>query len=59
MDSIEKKLERLEEISKLLDKNPGLDEAISLFDESVKISTECENYINKAEEKIKKIKESI
>ncbi len=49
----EKKLERLEEIVKILDNSEvSLNEMIKLYEEGVKISKETRKYLDEAEQKI-------
>lgn len=51
--SFEKNLARLEEISNLLESQEiGLEEAISIFEEGIKLSKSCATTLKKAELKI-------
>mgnify|MGYP000212260388 CR=1 FL=1 len=55
--SFEQKLKRLEEITELLEsENTSLEESISLYEESVQLSKECISILEKAELKIKNLK---
>ncbi len=52
-DSIEKKMERIEEIVGIIDKGEGsLDQTILLYEEAMKLTSECKAYIETAEQKI-------
>ena len=56
-NNFEENLSRLEEISNLLEsKEIGLDDAISLFEEGIKLSKTCITNLKKAELKITKLK---
>jgi len=58
--SFEKNLSRLEEISNLLESEElGLDEAISLFEEGIKLSKTCVTELKKAELKITELKSEL
>lgn len=51
--TFEKALERLEEIAvKLEDSSEGLDSAVKLYEEGVKLAGLCNKYIDEAEQKI-------
>ena len=59
-DSFETKLNRLEEISSLLDSEDiGIEEAISLYEEGIKLSRECTATLKNAELKITELKSKI
>ncbi len=59
-DSFETKLHRLEEISSLLDSEDiGIEEAISLYEEGIKLSRECTATLKSAELKITELKSKI
>ena len=59
-NSFEDDLTRLEEISSLLEGDEiGLEEAIKLYDEGVKLSKACLSVLNKAEVKITELKKEI
>ncbi len=52
-DSIEKKMERIEEIVGIIDKGEeSLEKTIELYEEAMKLTTECKKYIETAEQKI-------
>ena len=54
--NFETKLKRLEVIvQKLEDGSVSLDESIQLFEEGMNISTECYEYLNNAEKKVKQL----
>ncbi len=58
--NFEANLARLEEISNLLEsKEIGLDDAISLFEEGIKLSKTCITNLKKAELKITKLKSEL
>ncbi len=58
--SFEQDLSRLEEISRLLEEdNVELEEAISLFEEGVKLSKSCLQTLKKAELKITELKNDL
>ena len=58
--NFEKKLNRLEEISELLDSEDiGLDEAIKLYEEGIVLSGECMAALKHAEIKITELKENL
>ncbi len=58
--TFEQDLQRLEEISsKLENEEVGLDEAISLFEEGVKLSKACLDTLKKAELKITELKKEL
>ena len=58
--SFEKDLLRLEEISEALESEEiGLDEAIKLFQEGIKLSKSCLGSLKKAELKITELKEEL
>lgn len=58
--SFEHDLSRLEEISRLLEEdNVELEEAISLFEEGVKLSKSCLQTLKKAELKITELKNDL
>lgn len=59
-ETFEKKLERLEEISNLLeDENIGIEESIKLYEEGVKLSKICLKTLNEAELKISELKKEL
>lgn len=59
-NNFEENLSRLEEISNLLEsKEIGLDDAISLFEEGIKLSKTCITDLKKAELKITKLKNEL
>ena len=59
-NNFEENLSRLEEISNLLEsKEIGLDDAISLFEEGIKLSKTCITNLKKAELKITKLKNEL
>jgi len=59
-NNFEQNLSRLEEISNLLEsKEIGLDDAISLFEEGIKLSKTCITNLKKAELKITKLKSEL
>ncbi len=59
-ESFETKLHRLEEISSLLDSEDiGIEEAISLYEEGIKLSRECVTTLKNAELKITELKSKI
>lgn len=59
-NNFEKNLSRLEEISNLLEsKKVGLDDAILLFEEGIKLSKTCITNLKKAELKITKLKSEL
>ncbi len=58
--SFEKKLNRLEEISSLLESESiGLDEAISLYEEGIELSRDCITTLKNAELKITELKKKL
>ncbi len=58
--TFEKKLNRLEEISALLESEDiGLEEAITLYEEGMGLSRECMAALKHAEIKITKLKENL
>ncbi len=58
-NNFENNVKRLEEIISLLDKGEApLDECLSLFEEGVKLSKDCIDLLNTAEQKIKILTES-
>lgn len=60
ISSFDKDLLRLEEISEALEnEDVGLDEAIKLFEEGIKLSKSCLSTLKKAELKITELKEEI
>lgn len=59
-NNFEEDLSRLEEISNLLEsKEIGLDDAILLFEEGIKLSKTCITNLKKAELKISKLKSEL
>lgn len=57
-ESFEAKIERLQVISEQMNKNNlSLEDSIALFEEGMRIGTECKKMLNGAEERIKKITE--
>lgn len=59
-NNFEEDLSRLEEISNLLEsKEIGLDDAILLFEEGIKLSKTCITNLKKAELKITKLKSEL
>ena len=59
-NNFENDLKRLEQISNLLESNEiGLDDAISLFEEGIKLSKICINKLNDAELKITELKKEL
>ena len=59
-NNFEQNLSRLEEISNLLEsKEIGLDDAILLFEEGIKLSKTCITNLKKAELKITKLKSEL
>lgn len=59
-NNFEENLSRLEEISNLLEsKEVGLDDAILLFEEGIKLSKTCITNLKKAELKITKLKSEL
>ncbi len=59
-DSFESMIERLEEISELLDSNEiGLDESIKLYEEGIEISKKCFSKLKEAELKVSVLKKSL
>jgi exodeoxyribonuclease VII small subunit len=59
-NNFEENLSRLEEISNLLEsKEIGLDDAILLFEEGIKLSKTCITNLKKAELKITKLKNEL
>lgn len=59
-NNFEENLSRLEEISNLLEsKEIGLDDAILLFEEGIKLSKTCITNLKKAELKITKLKSEL
>ncbi|MCH9029359.1 MAG: exodeoxyribonuclease VII small subunit [Bacteroidetes bacterium] len=59
-NNFEENLSRLEEISNLLEsKEIGLDDAILLFEEGIKLSKTCITNLKKAELKISKLKSEL
>jgi exodeoxyribonuclease VII small subunit len=60
INSFEDELSRLEEISNLLENNDiGLDEAISLYEEGIKLSKSCISKLKAAELKITELKKEL
>ena len=54
--SFEKKLNRLEEIVKKMEKGEmSLDESLKLFEEGVSLSKDCHQELSEAEQKVKKL----
>lgn len=52
----EKKLNRLEEIVQKMEKGDlALEDSLKLFEEGVRLSRECQQRLNEAEEKVKKL----
>lgn len=52
----ESKLNRLEEIVQKMEKGDlALDDSLKLFEEGVRLSRECQQRLNEAEEKVKKL----
>lgn len=50
----EKKLSRLEEIVQKMEKGDlALDESLKVFEEGIRLSRECHQQLNQAEEKVK------
>jgi exodeoxyribonuclease VII small subunit len=59
-NSFEKKISRLEEISKLLESEElGLDDAIALFEEGIKLSKSSITALKNAELKITELKKEL
>jgi exodeoxyribonuclease VII small subunit len=59
-NSFESKLNRLEEISSLLEKDDiGLDEAINLYEEGIELSKNCISTLNEAELKVTQLKKKL
>ena len=59
-NSFESKLNRLEEISSLLEKDDiGLEEAINLYEEGIELSRNCILILNEAELKVTKLKKKL
>ena len=59
-NNFEENLSRLEEISNLLEsKEIGLDDAVSLFEEGMKLSKTCITNLKKAKLKITKLKSEL
>ena len=59
-NSFESKLNRLEEISSLLEKDDiGLEEAINLYEEGIELSRNCISILNEAELKVTKLKKKL
>jgi exodeoxyribonuclease VII small subunit len=59
-NNFENDLKRLEQISNLLESNEiGLDDAIALFEEGIKLSKICINKLNDAELKITELKKEL
>lgn len=57
--TFEESIEELEKIVAALEKGDcPLDEAVKLFEDGVKLSADCHNALNKAEQKIKILTES-
>jgi exodeoxyribonuclease VII small subunit len=57
INSFENNLSRLEEISELLEnEDMGLDEALTLYEEGIKLSKVCMDSLKKAELKITELK---
>jgi exodeoxyribonuclease VII small subunit len=53
LENFEEKLNRIEEIVDILDKGKEpLDELIKIYDEGMKLSAECREYLDTAEQKI-------
>lgn len=60
INSFEDELARLQEISSLLENNDiGLEEAISLYEEGIKLSKNCINKLKEAELKITELKKEL
>jgi len=60
INSFEDELERLEEISNLLENNNiGLDDAITLYEEGIKLSKSCIHKLKSAELKIIELKKEL
>lgn len=54
----EKSAERMEEIVRLLESGSlSLEDSMKLFEEGTKLSSDCYNFLKKAEQKIKDISE--
>ncbi|MEI6089853.1 MAG: exodeoxyribonuclease VII small subunit [bacterium] len=52
-ENFEEKLNRIEEIVDILDKGKEpLDQLIQIYDEGMKLSSECREYLDSAEQKI-------
>jgi exodeoxyribonuclease VII small subunit len=59
-NSFEDELKRLEEISSILeDENVGLDEAMNLYEEGIKLSKDCIRTLKKAELKITELQNEL
>jgi exodeoxyribonuclease VII small subunit len=59
-NSFESKLNRLEKISSLLEKDDiGLDEAINLYEEGIELSKNCISTLNEAELKVTQLKKKL
>ena len=59
-DSFENDLQRLEEISSLLEsENIGLDDSLALYEEGVKLSKDCLQTLKKAELKITELRNEL
>lgn len=55
-ENFEKKLKRLEEIaSKLENEEVGIEEALTLFQEGMKLGNECKKILNDIELKVQKV----
>lgn len=55
-ENFEKKLKRLEEIaSKLENEEVGIEEALTLFQEGMKLGKECKKILNDIELKVQKV----
>lgn len=55
-ENFEKKLKRLEEIaSKLENEEVGIEEALALFQEGMKLGNECKKILNDIELKVQKV----
>lgn len=60
INSFEDEVARLQEISSLLENNDiGLEEAISLYEEGIKLSKNCINKLKEAELKITELKKEL
>ena len=57
--SFESKMQRLEEVvNKMESSEVDLEDSIKLFEEGVELSKECQNLLDKAEEKVKILTQS-